>query len=110
MTSVSERETIFTYGAPALKYGRGSSDEIGYDLTQYGARRVLLITDPRVAATGWPQRIADGIAGYGLDVEIFDGCRAAGMVLSVVFGRADIDSRIVTGAFLGLAIAGGRLF
>jgi alcohol dehydrogenase class IV len=72
VTSGSERETIFTYGAPALKYGHGSSDEIGYDLTQYGARRVLLITDPRVAATGWPQRIAAGIAGYGLSVEIFD--------------------------------------
>jgi alcohol dehydrogenase class IV len=73
VSSANERETVFTYGAPALKYGSGSSDEIGYDLTQYGARRVLLITDPRVAATGWPQRIADGIAGYGIEVEVFDG-------------------------------------
>ncbi|SDZ44601.1 Alcohol dehydrogenase, class IV [Amycolatopsis xylanica] len=72
MTSANERETVFTYGAPALKYGAGSSDEIGYDLTQYGAKRVLVITDPGVAATGWPRRIADGIAGYGLEVEVFD--------------------------------------
>jgi alcohol dehydrogenase class IV len=72
VTSANERETIFTYGAPALKYGPGSSDEIGYDLLGYGARRVLLITDPRVAATGWPARIAEGIAGYGLEVEVFD--------------------------------------
>jgi alcohol dehydrogenase class IV len=67
-----EREAVFTYGAPALKYGRGASDEIGNDLTQYGARRVLVITDPRVAATGWPRRIADRIAGYGPQAEIFD--------------------------------------
>ncbi|MFI6029804.1 hydroxyacid-oxoacid transhydrogenase [Amycolatopsis magusensis] len=68
----AEHETVFTYGAPALKYGSGSSDEIGYDLTQYGARRVLVLTDPDVAATGWPRRIADGIAGYGIEAEVFD--------------------------------------
>ncbi|WP_113697008.1 hydroxyacid-oxoacid transhydrogenase [Amycolatopsis albispora] len=69
----AEHESIFTYGAPALKYGSGSSDEIGYDLTQYGARRVLVLTDPGVAATGWPRRIADGIARYGVEAVVFDG-------------------------------------
>jgi alcohol dehydrogenase class IV len=73
VTVPNEHETIFTYGAPALKYGPGASDEIGYDLTQFGAHRVLVITDPGVAATGWPRRIADGIAGYGLEAEVFDG-------------------------------------
>jgi alcohol dehydrogenase class IV len=68
-----EHETVFTYGAPALKYGTGASEEIGYDLTVYGARRVLVVTDPVVAATGWPARIAAGIAGYGIEAEVFDG-------------------------------------
>jgi alcohol dehydrogenase class IV len=68
-----EHETVFTYGAPALKYGTGASEEIGYDLTLYGARRVLVVTDPVVAATGWPERIANGIAGYGIEAEVFDG-------------------------------------
>ncbi|MFF4592397.1 hydroxyacid-oxoacid transhydrogenase [Amycolatopsis sp. NPDC001319] len=72
MTS-PEHETVFTYGAPALKYGTGSSDEIGYDLTQYGVRRVLVVTDPTVAETGWPTRIASGIESYGIATEIFDG-------------------------------------
>ena len=65
-------ETVFTYGAPALKFGNGSSDEIGYDLSQYGARRVLLITDPGVAATGHPARVADQISSYGMQVVVFD--------------------------------------
>ncbi|WP_033290974.1 hydroxyacid-oxoacid transhydrogenase [Amycolatopsis jejuensis] len=69
----TEHETVFTYGAPALKYGTGASDEIGYDLTQFGARRVLVVTDPVVAATGWPERIASGIRGYGIATETFDG-------------------------------------
>lgn len=66
-------ETVFTYGAPALKYGAGASDEIGYDLAERGVDRVLVITDPGVAATGHPQRVADQMAGFGIEVQVYDG-------------------------------------
>ena len=36
-------ESIFTYGAPGLKFGEGASDEIGHDLSQYDVRRVLVL-------------------------------------------------------------------
>src|SRR3954470_12209288 len=65
-------EAIFTYGAPQLKFGPGASDEIGYDLSQYGARRVLVITDPGVAATGNPARIADQMTKFGIEAQVFD--------------------------------------
>ncbi|MFL6107963.1 MAG: iron-containing alcohol dehydrogenase, partial [Marmoricola sp.] len=66
-------ETVFTYGAPGLKFGTGASDEIGYDLSQYDVRRVLVLTDPGVAATGHPQRVADQMAQFGIEVAVFDG-------------------------------------
>jgi alcohol dehydrogenase class IV len=69
-------ETVFTYGAPALKFGRGASDEIGHDLGQLlsgAGRRVLVVTDPGVAATGHPQRIADQLAAAGFDARVHDG-------------------------------------
>ena len=66
-------ETVFTYGAPALKFGAGASGEIGHDLLQTGARRVLLVTDAGVAATGHPARIAEQMADRGLDVTTYDG-------------------------------------
>ncbi|GAA4456521.1 hydroxyacid-oxoacid transhydrogenase [Phytohabitans houttuyneae] len=65
------RETIFTYAAPQLKFGAGAADEIGYDLGQLGARRVLVITDPGVAAVGAPQRVADAMRRYGVVAEVF---------------------------------------
>ncbi|HEX4190755.1 MAG TPA: hydroxyacid-oxoacid transhydrogenase [Marmoricola sp.] len=65
-------ETIFTYGAPGLKFGTGASDEIGYDLSQYAVRRVLVLTDPGVAATGHPQRVADQMAQFGIEARVFD--------------------------------------
>ncbi len=65
-------ESVFTYGAPALKFGPGASDEIGYDLLQTGARRVLLVTDPGVAATGHPARVAEQIVARGVEVTTYD--------------------------------------
>jgi len=67
------RETVFTYGAPQLKFGTGASDEVGHDLLQYGVRRALVVTDPGVAATGHPQRIADQMAQFGIEAMVYDG-------------------------------------
>ncbi len=65
-------ESVFTYGAPQLKFGEGASDEIGYDLSQLGVARVLVVTDPGVAATGHPQRVADQMAQFGIEAAVFD--------------------------------------
>lgn len=74
MTSLpADPESIFTYGAPQLKFGSGASDEIGYDLSQYGVKRVLVVTDAGVAATGSPQRVADQMAQFGIEAQVFDG-------------------------------------
>ena len=72
-TFPADPETVFTYGAPPLKFGVGAADEIGYDLSLIGARRVLVVTDPGVAATGTPQRIADQMGQFGIEAEVFDG-------------------------------------
>jgi alcohol dehydrogenase class IV len=64
-------ETVFTFGGPNLKFGPGSADEVGFDISRYGARRVLVITDPGVAATGGPQRVAETIRGYGIEARLF---------------------------------------
>jgi hydroxyacid-oxoacid transhydrogenase len=69
----SNPETIFTYGAPQLKFGNGASDEIGYDLSRTGAKRVLVVTDPGVAATGQPQRAAQQMHRFGIEAQVFDG-------------------------------------
>lgn len=67
------QETVFTYGAPSLKFGAGAADEIGYDLSGYGVKRVLVVTDARIAATGGPQRVADSMAAYGIEAVVYDG-------------------------------------
>jgi len=67
-------EEVFTYGAPNLKFGPGASDEIGFDLhNNYGSKRVLVVTDRRIAGTGTPQKVADQMAKYDVEAHVFDG-------------------------------------
>jgi hydroxyacid-oxoacid transhydrogenase len=84
-------ETVFTYAAPALKFGSGASAEIGHDLVQLGARRVLLVTDPGVAATGHPARIAEQATARGLEVTTYDAARVEptdeSMAHAIAFAR-----------------------
>lgn len=72
-TGPAQDETIFTWGAPPLKMGAGASDEVGFELSQHGVQRVLVLTDPGVLASGVPHRIADSFAQHGISYEIFDG-------------------------------------
>ena len=87
------RETVFTYAAPALKFGRGASRELGYDLTTWGVRRVLLVTDPGVAAAGHPAAVAAGLVEHGLDVTTYDETHVeptdASLTHAVEFARAE---------------------
>jgi hydroxyacid-oxoacid transhydrogenase len=66
-------ETIYTWGAPPLKFGPGAVDEIGFEMSQFGAQRVLIVTDAGIHAAGLPQRIADSLSKYGIRSEVFDG-------------------------------------
>ena len=69
------KETVFTYAAPALKFGPGPRPRSGHDLASFGARRVLLVTDAGVMATGHPARIAEQIWQHGIEAVIFDRAR-----------------------------------
>ena len=73
LTAPASPESVFTYGAPQLKFGDGASDEIGYDLSRLGVHRVLVVTDAGVASTGLPQRVAEQMARFDIEAEVFDG-------------------------------------
>ncbi|MCW2768949.1 MAG: alcohol dehydrogenase [Aeromicrobium sp.] len=71
----SQPETVFTYGAPGLKFGVGARHELSHDLGQLGARRVLVVTDPGVAATGAPDEIAESLREASIETIVFDRTR-----------------------------------
>jgi alcohol dehydrogenase class IV len=95
---------VFTYGAPQLKFGPGASDEIGHDLAQYGVRRVLVVTDPGVAATGHPRRVADQLAAAGLEAGLYDGAHVEPTDASL---RAAVDFARDSGPWDAFVAVGG---
>ncbi len=66
-------ETVFTWGAPPIKFGAGAVDELAHECAQLGLERVLVVTDSRVAATGVPQRVTDALSTGGVKATVFDG-------------------------------------
>lgn len=97
-------ETVFTYGAPPLKFGPGASAEIGHDLRLLGVRRVLVITDPGVAATGSPTRVAEQLAGFGVSAVVHDSARVEPTDASL---RAAVDRARADGPFDAFVAVGG---
>lgn len=68
-------ETIFTYGAPGLKFGAGAVGELAVDLARLGAARVLVITDAGVLSTGAPERVADTLGAHGISAMVYADVR-----------------------------------
>ncbi|RYJ07314.1 MAG: iron-containing alcohol dehydrogenase, partial [Actinomycetales bacterium] len=88
----ADPESVFTYGAPGLKFGVGARHELAFDLAQLGARRVLVVTDPGVAATGRPAELVELLAAGGVEAVLFDRARVeptdASLQEAIDFGRA----------------------
>ena len=84
-------ETVFTYGAPGLKFGVGARHELSHDLAQFDARRVLIVTDSGVAATGAPDEIAASLRAAGIETVVFDRSRVeptdASLIEAIDFAR-----------------------
>ncbi|MBB2892653.1 hydroxyacid-oxoacid transhydrogenase [Flexivirga oryzae] len=104
MSRPANPETIFTYGAPQLKCGSGASAEIGYDLSRTGARRVLVVTDAGVAATGTPQRVAEQLGEFGIEAQMYDGSHVEPTDESL---RAAVDFGRQHGPFDAFVAVGG---
>ncbi len=95
-------ETVFTWGAPPVKFGVGATDELGFDLRQLGIERVLIVTDPGVAATGLPERVRGLLAGAGVKAEVYDSVHVeptdASLREAAEFGRGtDWDGFLAVG-------------
>jgi alcohol dehydrogenase class IV len=61
--------------ATPVKFGTGASGEAGWELRRLGVKRVMLVTDPGVAALGHPERIKELIEAEGIEVVPYDRAR-----------------------------------
>src|SRR5690349_17007916 len=70
-----KRETGFTMDTSSIKFGPGMTREVGYEAARLGCRRVMLVTDQRLAALPAVQIATDALAAAGIDTVVFDAAR-----------------------------------
>jgi hydroxyacid-oxoacid transhydrogenase len=68
-------ETIFTMDTSSIKYGAGATREVGVDMKALGARRVLVVTDPRLRESDAVATVLQSLRDEGLDPVLFDHVR-----------------------------------
>lgn len=66
------KDTVFTMRSTPYKFGVGVTDEIASDLQALGLRRVLVVTDPGVVATGLPAHVQELLQAAGLEHTLYD--------------------------------------
>ncbi len=57
--------------APEFIFGVGSRRRVGDYAHRFGARRVLIVTDPGVIAAGWLKDVQDDLTEYGISSVVF---------------------------------------
>jgi hydroxyacid-oxoacid transhydrogenase len=68
-------ETAFAMDTSSIKFGPGVTREVGHDMQQFGAKRVMVVTDPNLAK-GEPIALTlAALRAAGIDAVLFDGAR-----------------------------------
>ena len=65
-------ETIFGLESTQLKFGRNCLNELGWELSKYNFKKILLVVDPVLKDFGVTQKILDQIKSLGEEVITFD--------------------------------------
>jgi hydroxyacid-oxoacid transhydrogenase len=68
-------ETIFTMESSSIKYGPGSTGEVGYEMKKLGGRRIMLVIDPNLADSDTASIARQSLQSEGLDVVLYDKVR-----------------------------------
>jgi hydroxyacid-oxoacid transhydrogenase len=68
-------ETVFTMDTSSIKFGPGATREVGYDMKQFGAQRVMVVTDPNLIQTEPVTVTLTALRAEGIDAVLFDQVR-----------------------------------
>lgn len=70
-----EKEYAFEMAASSIRFGPGSTKEVGMDFANLGAKRVCIVTDSNVAKLDAMKQAVEGLTREGIQFTIFDKVR-----------------------------------
>ena len=68
-------ESRFTMDTSAIKFGPGATREVGADMARFGGRRVMVVTDPRLASGETVATVLNALRGEEIDAVVYDRVR-----------------------------------
>lgn len=68
-------ESAFTMESSSIKYGPGVTREVGYDMKKLGAKRVMVVTDRRLASEEPVAIVLAALRTQGIDAALYDQVR-----------------------------------
>jgi hydroxyacid-oxoacid transhydrogenase len=96
-------ETGFTMDTSSIKFGPGMTREVGYEAARLGCRRIMLVTDRRLALLEPVATAKASLAASGVDVAVFEDVKTEPTDASF----ADAAAFAVAGRFDGFVAVGG---
>ena len=96
-------ETVFSMDTSSIKFGPGVTREVGWDMKEQGARRVMVVTDADLADKEPVAATLEALAKHGIDAVLFD--RASVEPTDISFKEAIDFAR--DGNFDGYVAVGG---
>ena len=96
-------ETAYTIDTSSIKFGPGVTREVGYEMKRLGARRVMVVTDPRMANSEAVAITLESLRAENLDAVLFDRVSVEPTDLSF----KEAIRFAVEGAFDGFVAVGG---
>src|SRR5262245_42021949 len=74
-TPLPPNDIVFEMATSNIRFGRGATREVGMDLADLGARRVLVVTDPVLAKLPPVEVVRESLKAEKIDHDIFDRVR-----------------------------------
>ena len=67
-----EFETAFSMDTSSIKYGPGVTREVGWDMEEQGARRVMVVTDQNMTESEAVSVALESLGKHDIDAVLFD--------------------------------------
>jgi len=96
-------ETVFSMDASSIKFGVGATREVGSDMNDLGARRVMVVTDPNLVSSETVANVLTALKEEKIDTAVFDRVRVEPNDLSF----KDAIAFAMEGRFDGYVAVGG---
>ena len=95
-------ETAFTMDTSSIKYGPGTTREVGYDMEKLGAKRVLVVTDPNLSNSEPVGITLEALRGVGIEAVLYDQAQVeptdASLLAAIEFAsNGDFDGYVAVG-------------